>query len=159
VGDQWGRKRLEAEKSIEKQYGKSKRELEKRLQQLTQKIEQGNWVTRIIDRMQGGDVEREALQKGLANIEQRSQEIRGEVESQRLASFEALEKSHRKQNIDLEQKIEKGGEKTVMKFRAGQLDLSVNQPMIEAAMLKAWQRHDAGRCAGCRTLQAGWNRE
>lgn len=108
VGKQWARKRLEAEKTIKEQYGKDRSQHEKRLRQLTQRSEQGNWVTRLIGRINGEDAEREAHQKGLAHIEQLSQGILGQVENQRLESVEAMEKSHRQQQIDLEQQIQRG---------------------------------------------------
>lgn len=99
-------RRTRTEERVEQAYGESRRDQEKRLAALDARDTHGSVLSRFVDRLKRIDEDRSALQKNLASIAQRSDEMRSpiarqeEQESAALARQHEAERAHQAKLID-----------------------------------------------------------
>lgn len=98
---QFHERREQAEARIEKTYGKARRADEKRLAEIAQREIKGSRLSRFIDKAKGLDAEREAIEKTLADIEMRSQEILTPLLKQEKTAFALLDDQQRQEDRSL----------------------------------------------------------
>lgn len=91
LGQQFAERRRKAEELVEQQYGKDRQAQEKELAALIQRQQKGNALSKFVDRLRGLEEQREAIEKNLANIAQRSREIIAAVEGQHSFQSRVLE--------------------------------------------------------------------
>jgi hypothetical protein len=112
LGKKYGTKRLEAERLIEKQYAEHERQLKVRLAELRDREDHASPLTRWLDTMRGLPEEREAVEKTLANIGQRTTEIRGQLDRLQDVDQTMLATRHdaqKQEQADQFTKLELGG--------------------------------------------------
>jgi len=109
LGRQHSYRRLELEQTIKRHYGTG--EIKARLSEL-QERENGTAISRWLDKIRGLPEEREALQKNLANAEQRAEEMRAPMATQEESERRWLAEKHdeeKQKQVDLFQQVEQNG--------------------------------------------------
>ena len=98
--------RTNAEAVIEKTYGAARRADAERLAVLVERIEMGSHLSRFVDRLRGLDDQRTALELNLANIDQRSHEIRSPIVREEIRARKRLTERQRHEQLELERRLE-----------------------------------------------------